>query len=81
MCAHARTKSASSLLRGTMIVTVYAMFSVKRNMNVEIMEIQVWINPARCADWRRGRVVDSLVDSGPRGPGSNPQLERLSLWP
>ena len=29
------------------------------------------------ADWRRGRVVDS----GPKGPGFNPQLGRLSLWP
>ena len=29
------------------------------------------------ADWRRGRVVDS----GPRGPGFNPQPGRLSLWP
>ena len=32
----------------------------------------------RCgADWRIGRVVDS----GPRGPGFNPQSGRLSLWP
>ena len=35
------------------------------------------INNNSGADWRRGRVVDS----GPRGPGFNPQPGRLSLWP